>query len=200
MRFLSPKTTWHELFTHETKHRVLVKFLLVIALLLAYFCFVIVKFGATDGILVTALTWSFFVLCTPIADAGFLIDFPLRLITKIRMLFSELLVWTIAISLNIAVFVSNPEVYGHTTLLSFFHQILARPIPFWGIIVISALGTFVSIQFGDELVDTVKHHERLLYHKHKKKHHLIIMVFIFAISFVLYDLLLKQLGVDISTL
>ena len=52
------------------------KFLLLIALFALYFLYLIYEYGIQDGGLVTLLTWSFFVLCTPVADAGFLLDFP----------------------------------------------------------------------------------------------------------------------------
>ncbi len=43
-------------------------------------------------------------------------------------------------------------------------------IPFWAIILVSALGTFMSVYFANELVDIVKHEEREKYKKHAHKH------------------------------
>jgi hypothetical protein len=186
------------LVAHETKRRVLVKFTLILAIFVLYFLFIARKYGIGDGFFVALLSWSFFVLCTPIADAGFLIDFPLRLVTKIKMLFLEMVVWIFAISLNLYAFFFNPEVYAKTELLKLFEKILENPFPFWGIIVISLLGTFVSINFGDELMDTVSHEERNFHAKHKNKHRLIVMIFLFAIVIAFYEFLLKKIGINFS--
>ena len=72
------------------------KFFLLIALFAIYFLYLIYEYGIQDGGLVTLLTWSFFVLCTPIADAGFLLDFPIRLLYKIKMIYTEIIVWILA--------------------------------------------------------------------------------------------------------
>ena len=68
------------LVKHHTKREVLFKFLILLGILLAYASLVVWQYGLKDGGMITLLTWSFFVLCTPIADAGFLLDFPLRLL------------------------------------------------------------------------------------------------------------------------
>ena len=84
----------------ETHRETLYKFLILLAVLILYFSYLSYKYGILTGGIVSAITWSFFVLCTPIADAGFLLDFPIRLLFGIRMLHSELLVWAIAFSIN----------------------------------------------------------------------------------------------------
>lgn len=182
------------LYQHETKLHVLLKFLFLILILVAYFFFISHKYGAGQGFFITALTWSFFVLCTPIADAGFLIDFPSRILLGVKMLHSEIIVWTLAISLNLFSFLLKPEIYKTTHVLSIFKKILSHPFPFWGIILISAIGTFFSVYFGDELMNKIHHTERENYHKHKYNYRFIVMVFILAMSFVLYSFLVSQLG------
>ena len=84
-----------------------------------YFAFISYKYGLEQGFFVSLLTWSFFVLCTPVADAGFLIDFPLRLITKIKMFYAEIFVWLFAISLNFYAFFLKPKIYNKTKILIF---------------------------------------------------------------------------------
>lgn len=183
---------------HPTKRRVLIKFLVVVAIFLAYFFFVAGRLGFENGFYVTVVTWSFFVLSTPIADAGFLLDFPLRLTLGIRMLLSEAMVWLVAILLNLYTLNFRPDVYESTDLLRVFETILTNPWPYWWIIVISAIGTFMSVVFGDELIDKAQHRHRVIYHKHKFKYRLIIMVFIIIGALILYDILLKKLGYDFS--
>jgi len=191
------KISKRHLLTHTTKRHALKKFLLVLLVFVLYFLFIAFKYGINDGFFISILTWSFFVLCTPIADAGFLIDFPLRLITNIRMILSESFVWIVAIVLNLYAYFITPIIYEKTTILALFKHILDNPIPFWIIIILSFMGTFLSIEFGDELMDKTHHHERMKYHAHKNKHRVILMIFLFAITFVVYTFLLKELNLHI---
>jgi len=197
MRVFAKKVNHKHLSKHETKKEALVRFALVLAVFAGYFLFVAYKYGAKEGLLVAWVTWSAFVLGTPIADAGFLIDFPMRLITRMRMLFSEILVWVVAIGLNIYALNFRPEIYQSSTILKIFHQVLTQPIPYWIIIIISAIGTFISIHFGDELLDKRHHHEREFYHKHKSKYKLVLMIFLFILALIVYHMVVKQLGIKL---
>ncbi|WP_048064176.1 hypothetical protein [Archaeoglobus fulgidus] len=69
------------------------------------------------------------VLCTLIADAEFLLDFPIRLLFKVRMLHSEIIVWITAISANFYFLQTAEELYGKTFILIVFHYILTQPNP-----------------------------------------------------------------------
>ena len=185
-----------QLHTHETKQHALFRYLLSLGIIVAYFFWVAQQYGAKEGLLIALLTWSFFVLSTPIADAGFLIDFPLRILLGLRMVITELFVWAFAIGLNLFALNIHPEVYTKTHLLSLFHMILTHPFPYWGIIILSAIGTFLSIRFGDELLDVMKHRERKFFHRHKYNHQLILIAFAFVIVFALYTYLVSQLGLQ----
>ena len=196
-KIFTKKTSYADLTKHETKSHVLRKFMFVIIIFVVYFLFIAQKYGIEQSFLVTGLTWSFFVLCTPVADAGFLIDFPLRLVLNLRMFIAEILVWLIAILLNFYAFFFQPEIYQKTKILILFWHILRQPIPFYSIILISAVGTFFSIKFGDELLDKVHHSEREMHQKHKYNFNFVVMIFIFVFSIILYDFLLKKLGVDL---
>ncbi len=185
------------LFQHETKRNVLKRYLIVLFIFLSYFVFVTFKYGLKNGILISLLTWSFFVFCTPIADAGFLLDFPVRIFTNIRMLHSEILVWLIAGSLNVYALTFQKEIYQKTFILQTFYHIITHPFPFWLIIIISAIGTFMSVYFADELIDVVKHEERVKFKKHMKKYRFILYLFLIIATIILYDYLIKQLGIHI---
>jgi len=186
----------HELFAHETKRDNLIKFLFLLSFLVVYFLFVQNEYGTENSIIITALTWSFFVLCTPIADAGFLLDFPIRIATRIRMFYTELIVWATAVLMNVYAHFMNPGVYEKTFLLGLLHHIIMNPYPFWGIIGLCAVGTFLSVYIGDELMDVVSYHERKK-HRHKIKYEIILFIFIIVVVVALYDFLLKELGIDI---
>ena len=177
---------YQDILEYKMKHPQGVKFLLLFILFMVYFIYVSYKFGIEEGFLVTSVLWSFFVLCTPIADAGFLLDFPIRLILNIRMFITEIIVWIVAIGLNLFCFFLYPEVYTKTKLLTLFYHILEQPFPFWGIIVICGIGTFLSIYFADEILDVVSYKEKKIYFTHLKKYKILVMTAIIIICIIFY--------------
>ncbi len=186
-----------EYLAHETKRDNLIKFFFLLVILFSYFLFITNEYGAEFGLAITALTWSFFVLCTPVADAGFLVDFPVRVFANVRMFTTEVFVWALAIGMNLLAVFFFPEIYAKTFLLRLFKHILLNPYPFWGIIALSGVGTFLSIFFGDELLDIMSYSNRTEHARHKLKHDLVVFLFIIAGIVILYDFLLKELGVDV---
>ena len=148
------------------------------------------KYGLQHGLLASLATWSFFVLCTPVADAGFLIDFPVRLLTGLKMFYSEIMVWLVAIIITLFTFFFQPQVFATHFLLQVFHKIISQLFPYGIIIVLSCFGSFLSIYFGDEIFDQFNHH----------KHHrinLFIFLFLAILTIVFYYFLIKKLGIEI---
>ncbi len=187
----------HELIKHKTKRHVSIKFILLLLGLLSYFAWLSWHYGIATGGIVSLLTWSFFVLCTPVADAGFLIDFPLRLFFRVHMWVSEIFVWGIAIAIAALGAIFVPEVFEKTEITSLFFKIITTIWPFWLITILSGSGTFLSIRFGDELLDCVEHHERVFHHKHQLLYQLIFMAGILILIFWGYGHLLDKLGVTL---
>jgi hypothetical protein len=177
------------------KKQVLYKFLLLCILMVSYFSYLSFQYDAMTGGIASALTWSFFVLCTPIADAGFLLDFPLRLLFGIRMLISEIAVWAIAITINVVSLGYFPEYYETTKLTMLLHAILTMPYPYWSVILLSGAGTFLSIRFADELMDVIHHGDRIFFHRHAFKHEILVILF-FVLVLVGYYKLIVSLGIE----
>lgn len=188
----------NNLFKHKPSGKTIFRFVLLLGVLVAYFLFLSWKYGVETGGIVSALTWSFFVLCTPIADAGFLLDFPVRLIANIKMIFSEMAVWVIAISLNLWMVTFHSEYYDKTALTHLFHTILTTPWPYWSIIILSATGTFLSIFFGDEVMDAVGH-KKLKSQTHKNIY-MVGTIILFVVIVAVYYHLLSSLGITIEGL
>ncbi|MDA3815187.1 MAG: hypothetical protein PF549_02370 [Patescibacteria group bacterium] len=188
------KIKLHHLRKHESKKYVLKKFLIALAIFVAYLMYLFFRFGS-EGLVVGIITWSAFVIATPIPDGGLLIDFPVRVFTGMKMMITEVIVWLIAGSVNIYFLLFNPAIYQKTAITSVFYEILTRPWPGWIIIVICAMGTFLSLLFGDELLDVVFHHEREKYHKHKHLHHGSMILFFALICVLLYYYVIYKLGI-----
>jgi len=177
------------------KKQVLYKFILLCILLVSYFSYLSFQYDVKTGGIASVLTWSFFVLCTPIADAGFLLDFPLRLLFGIRMLFSEIAVWALAITVNVVSMLYLAEYYETTKLTMLLHAILTMPYPYWSVILLAAAGTFLSIRFADELMDVAHHRDRNFFHSHAFKHEIIMIAF-FVLVLIGYYNLIASLGID----
>jgi hypothetical protein len=177
--------------------QVVYKFVLLCMLLVSYFSYLSFEYDLRTGGIASALTWSFFVLCTPIADAGFLLDFPLRLIFGIRMMVSEIAVWVLAITINMVALFYFSEYYETTKLTMLLHAILTTPYPYWAVILLSGTGTFLSIRFADELMDVFHHRDRDFFHQHAFKHEILIIIF-FVVVLIGYYELIASLGLDIN--
>ena len=188
-----------KLIKHQTKREELIKFLLLLAVMVGYFGYLSWKYDVATGGIVSLLTWSFFVLCTPIADAGFLLDFPVRLITGIRMFVTEISVWGLAFLINLVCLNVSPETYSTTFLTSLLQKILVTPWPYWSVIVLCAAGTFLSVRFGDEMMDVVSHKDREIHHAHGFKYKLISMGALLLTIVLAYYFLLESLGVKIPS-
>jgi hypothetical protein len=157
------------------------------------------RYGFATGGLGAVLTWSFFVLGTPVADAGFLLDFPLRLLFGIRMLVSETWVRVVAIAVNGLALAFSSDAYETTFLTSILKKIILHPYPYWIIIVLSGIGTFLSILFGDELMDAIRH-ESVGGNPGGLRVRLVSMAIIFVLTFWAYGHFMAGLGIDLSAL
>lgn len=183
----------------EIPHAELMKFLLLAGVLVAYFFYLSFKYDFATGGIVSLLTWSFFVLCTPIADAGFLIDFPVRLLTGLRMIYTELIVWILAFAINISALLFSPASYEVSLLSRLFYQILTNPIPYWSIIALCALGTFLSVYFGDGFLDAVNKKRKGEALPKNFVWHALAVAVLFAVIIFAYYQLLSHLGLSIPT-
>lgn len=178
------------------KHQVLIKFILLCFILFSYFVYLTYQYDLLTGGMAALITWSFFVLCTPIADAGFLLDFPLRLIFGIRMVLSEIVVWVIAILINVFSLIYLREFYETTLITRVMETILITPFPYWFVILLSGIGTFLSIRFGDELMDALNHTDRYFYLRHHFKHEMLLFIFFILVIFGYYEII-STLGITI---
>ncbi len=180
------------------RHQVLLKFVSLFFLLLAYFAYLTYEYDLLTGGIAALITWSFFVLCTPVADAGFLLDFPIRVLFGIRMVWSEVVVWVIAILINLICLSYFKAFYQTTFLTQIMEVILTTPFPYWSIIILSGIGTFLSIHFGDELMDVLHHKDRHFYLRHHFKQEVVLFIFFILVIFGYYEMM-STLGISIDS-
>lgn len=185
-------------YSHPTHLETLVKFAALLGIVVAYFGFMAYKYDAATGFGLAVLSWSFFVLCTPIADGGFLLAFPVRLLFGIKMAITQLVVWFIAIAINVYMLSAHADTYELSIITKVLHQILVEPWPYWSILIISALGTFLSIYFGDEMMDVTHHHNREKHHKNGFKYRVLATVGLGLLTIAAYYELLSSLNINIG--
>jgi len=181
----------------ETKRHTLLRYVILVLFIIAYFLYESRKLGTANGFLVTILTWSFFVFCTPIADAGFVLAFPIRLLVKVRMIYTQIVSFGIALVIVLLALAYRPAIYHTSLILKLFHTILLNPYPYWFIIVLSLIGTLFSIYFGDELMDVSHYKERQKYHRHLNKYRIVVAAFMIVLTIGLYSFLLNKIGIHI---
>ncbi len=180
---------------NETHGESLLKFVALISIVIAYFLYMSWKYDASTGFGVSILTWSFFVLCTPVADGGFILAFPIRLLFKIKMSYTQIVLWFVAVGLNVFYITASPDSYELTFITKLLKHILSEPYPYWSILIISALGTLLSIYFGDEMMDVATHKDRGISHRYGAKYRSLIVLGLGTLTIVAYYYLLSSLNV-----
>lgn len=182
---------------HQTHRENLWRFLGLVVVLMGYFAYLSWKFDAATGAWLALLSWSFFVLCTPVADGGFIVAFPVRLLLGTRMLITQLIVWFAAVVINVAALYFAPDSYSNTALTGLLHKILTTPWPYWSILIISAAGTALSIWFGDEMMDVTTHVQRTRHHQHGFKYRVVLIIGLSVLTILAYYHLLDDLGIQL---
>ncbi len=182
---------------HETHRETLLRFFALVLILVGYFAYMSWKYDASTGFSVSLLTWSFFVLCTPIADGGFILAFPVRLLFGIKMSVTQVVLWFIAIAINIFMLITAASSYELTFLTRLLKHILTVPYPYWSILVLSAAGTLLSIYFGDEMMDVTYHRDRVLHHRHGLKYRIVLVAGLGILTVVAYYHLLSSLNITL---
>ncbi|GHB57938.1 hypothetical protein GCM10008107_03570 [Psychrosphaera saromensis] len=180
---------------NNTHKETLLKFLALVLILVGYFAYMSWKYDASTGFGVSVLTWSFFVLCTPIADGGFILAFPIRLLFKVKMSYTQVVLWFVAIAINLYAYFYTPDIYDLTFITQLLKHILSEPYPYWSILIISALGTFLSIYFGDEMMDVASQKDREIAHRHGLKYRTLLVFGLGILTVTAYYYLLSSLGV-----
>ena len=189
----SKATKFH--IKHETHRNTLLKFIALVLILVAYFLYMSWKYDASTGFVSALLTWSFFVLCTPVADGGFILAFPIRLLFGIKMSITQVVLWFVAIGLNIFMLISASNAYDLTFLTKLLKHILTVPYPYWSILILSAVGTLLSIYFGDEMMDVTSHKDRVIHHRHGLKYRSVLVAGLGILTLFSYYYLLNSLNI-----
>jgi len=182
-------------YAHAEHKGTLLKFTALVTILAGYFLYLSWKFDASTGFGLALLTWSFFVLCTPVADGGFILAFPIRLLFGVRMAMTQIAIWFAAIGINLFMLGFSHDTYRLTLITHLLERILTEPYPYWSILAISAAGTFLSIYFGDEIMDATARQKPGGRTARSFRHRTLAVVALTALSVFAYYQLLGSLGI-----
>lgn len=183
---------------HPTHFETIFKFIALLAIVLGYFAYMAYQYDAATGFGLAVLSWSFFVLCTPVADGGFILAFPIRLLFKVKMAATQAVVWFLAVAINLYMLSEHKDTYELSLITQVLQRILVEPWPYWSILLVSALGTFLSIYFGDEMMDVTQHHHRTKHHTNGFKYRIIVVAGLGLLTVAAYYELLSSLNIDIG--
>ena len=141
-----------QIFQNANKTSGFTRFCIIILIIFIYSCFVIYSYGIKNGISITLLTWCFFVYGTPIADAGVLLDFPIKIFTDNPMQRTELYVFAIAAFIIGINYLLNISAFDLTPVTKLLFKMITKPYTLYGIIILlSVIGTYISASLENEL-------------------------------------------------
>lgn len=95
--------------------------------------------GLPSGLFLTALTWSFFILCMPTPKNAIITSFFVKLFTNKEFFYIKLIPLAAAILLNIFTYFTIPYVYLTSVTTFLLYRIISNPWPYWIIIMASSL-------------------------------------------------------------
>lgn len=105
------------------------------------------QWGLGAGLHTTMLVWSFFVLCFPIPQSALVTTNLISLFSGRLLWYSGVIIWLIALSINIFTYFSMPYAYMRTNTTFLLYRIISNPWPYWLIIGASALGGMYNAIF-----------------------------------------------------
>lgn len=123
----------------------LAKFIIALLFTTLFIIRYTVHYGFLAALVLTLLTWTFFMLCTPLNKGGMLVAPILYFTTHHRFQYTELAVWLAAIAMNALAIFSYPMLYTATTITSLLYYILTHPWPCWVIVALSLCATLYNI-------------------------------------------------------
>jgi len=165
-----------------------------IVLLLAYLTLAVYKYGAEDGVGITVLTWAFFVLLTPVPFADLILELPLRLVTRAKMVVTHVFVWGAGALIVTTSILMAPDLFQTTTLLSIFYHVIMNPVPYWSLLFLCGMGTFLSVYIADEIMDEVEEHMKHHHRKHMSVLHMSAALLVFVGIVLAYWTMICHMG------
>jgi hypothetical protein len=167
------------------------KFVSVLIIVILYAAYVMHKYGLSNGVEITLLTWCFFVFGTPVADAGGLVAFPVRVFTNNPMYNTQLWVYLVATVITGYYAVFHKDKFAFTVVGRILYKMVTQPLSLYGvIIVVSLVGTLISAYLEDSV------YSYLVYRENKNKGGIALDVAVFVAMWAIYIAVIYHLGIQ----
>lgn len=111
--------------------------------------------GYKNGLYETLFTWAFLAVCTPIPESGLLISLPLKKYFDIRMVFSQIIVSLISITILIILY--NIKNIKSLFLAKKLNNIIKNKR--YLVFIISIISSIIGTELIDNFIDNVLYNE-----------------------------------------
>lgn len=129
-----------------------------LAILAILFAAQIFYHGILLGIQEAFLIWSLYILCFPLKHGSIILGFPYQFITRKKMKYPEIYMWTFALVFSLLELFVTPFNFFKSSLTHLLYRILTTPWPYWLIIVTATSSTLYSFFVGQDVtIKTPKH-------------------------------------------
>lgn len=127
-----------------------IKFLTFLSIIFFFIIVFWAKFGLKVAVVSVFLSWSFFVLCIPFSHGKTMLGVPFKFITGRSLVYPEIMMWVLALILNIVVYTSIPWVYFSTFINHLLLRVVSTPWPYWLALSLCFFATFYKFLIGAE--------------------------------------------------
>jgi len=159
---------------------------LIVILFLFTFIFFVVYNGFLKGCIKTIFIWAFFILCTPIPEAGLLVSLPLKKYVNISIHISQIVISFIALMILIYFYYYEKKTINSCLIGKLFLELIKYK--YFSIIAISIISSIFTSEFIDNLIDNYINNEKIYNIQFKL---FMIACFVLFYSFILNSLINK---------
>ena len=111
-----------------------------------FFTYFAICYGLVDGLYLTLLSWSLYILAIPGGHGQLLVGLPVHYFFG-KSIYPERFFWLAAFMFNAITFMAYQQIYSKSLITYFFYQLINNPNPNWLVFIFAALGTFYNALF-----------------------------------------------------
>ncbi len=97
------------------------------------------------GAYLTILAWTFCILCLPTHKGALIFDTPTRFFRQPLAKYAPLMIWCIAVLINVVTIKLTPSLYYCTSITHLLLLMLTTPQPYYRLIIINTMLMFYDV-------------------------------------------------------
>ena len=122
----------------------IIRFILLFSLFILRLKNLVIEHGGTEGLYISLLEWSFFVICLPVARGTIIFGFLLSKTKYTKFIIPEMISWSTALAINFFSLLQVPNIYFSSTITHLLYHILTNPMPYIIIPTMCCIATFYT--------------------------------------------------------